>query len=122
MWLMDSSCSCHMTESNKWFSSLDPVIGKAYITFGDKSRGKVVSRGSVRVNESFVFKDVDLVSNLHFNMILFSQFHEDDYEVRFKRAFLEFWMLRGILFVTFPLLVEFFKLILHTLLALLDVS
>jgi hypothetical protein len=39
-----------------------------------------------------------------------------------KRAFLEFWMLMGILFVAFPLLVEFFKLILHTLLALLNVS
>jgi hypothetical protein len=75
-----------MTGSNKWFSSLDPMIGKAYTTFGDKSRGKVVSRGSVRVNESFVFKDVDLVSNLHFNMLSFSQLHEDDYEVRFKKG------------------------------------
>jgi hypothetical protein len=39
-----------------------------------------------------------------------------------KRAFLEFWMLRGIMYVGFPLLVEFFELILHILLALLDVS
>jgi hypothetical protein len=38
-----------------------------------------------------------------------------------KRAFLEFCMLKGILFVQFPILVEFFKLILHTLLSLLDV-
>jgi hypothetical protein len=30
-------------------------------------------------------------------------------------------MLKGILFVQFPILVEFFKLVLHTLLALLDV-
>jgi hypothetical protein len=44
------------------------VIGKEYITFGDKSRGKVISCGSVRVNESFVLKDVALVSNLHFNL------------------------------------------------------
>jgi hypothetical protein len=28
-------------QSNKWFSSLDPVNGKEYIKFGDKSRGKV---------------------------------------------------------------------------------
>jgi hypothetical protein len=115
MWLMDSGCSCHMTGSNKWFSSLDPMIGKAYTTFGDKSRGKVVSRGSVRVNESFVFKDVDLVSNFHNSMRM-------TMKCALKRAFLEFWMLKGILFVAFPLLVEFFKLILHTLLALLDVS
>jgi hypothetical protein len=56
IWLMDFGCLHHMTESNKWFSSLDPVIGKEYITFGDKSRGKVVSHGSVRVNESFVLE------------------------------------------------------------------
>jgi hypothetical protein len=44
---MDSSCSCHMTGSKKRFSSLDPVIGKEYITFGDKSRGNVTSHGSI---------------------------------------------------------------------------
>eukprot|EP00267_Zea_mays_P054411 XP_020407646.1 uncharacterized protein LOC109945719 [Zea mays] len=37
-WLMDSGCSRHMTRNSKWFSSLDPVIGKEYITFEDKSR------------------------------------------------------------------------------------
>jgi hypothetical protein len=47
-----------MTGIKKWFFSLDPVIGKKYITFGDKPRGKVISRGSVRVNESFFLKDV----------------------------------------------------------------
>jgi hypothetical protein len=46
-WLMDSDCSRHMAGSNKWFSSLDPVIGKEYITFMDKLRSKVVSRGSI---------------------------------------------------------------------------
>jgi hypothetical protein len=49
-WLMDSGCSCHMTRSSKWFSSHDRVIGKEYITFGDKSRGKVVSCDTIRVN------------------------------------------------------------------------
>jgi hypothetical protein len=45
------------------------VNGKEYITFGDKSRGKVVSCGSIRVKKSFVLKDVALVSNLHFNLL-----------------------------------------------------
>jgi hypothetical protein len=44
-------------------------------------------------------------------LLSISQLLDDDYEVRFKRAFLGFWMPRGILFVGFPLLVEFFKLI-----------
>eukprot|EP00267_Zea_mays_P036952 XP_008673972.1 uncharacterized protein LOC103650089 [Zea mays] len=39
-WLMDSDCSRHMIESSKWFSNLDPMIGKEYVTFGHKSRGK----------------------------------------------------------------------------------
>jgi hypothetical protein len=54
-------------------SSLDPVIGKEYITFGDKSRGNVVSRGTIRMNKSFILKDVALVSNLHFNLLSISQ-------------------------------------------------
>jgi hypothetical protein len=83
---MDSDCSRHMTGSSKWFSSLDPVIGKEYITFEDMSRGKVVSHGTIQVNESFILKDVALVSNLHFNLLLVSQLLEDDYEVRFKKG------------------------------------
>jgi hypothetical protein len=97
------------------------MIGMEYITFGDKSRGKVVSCGSIRVNETFVLKDVALVSNLHFNLLLVLQLLEDDYEVHFKRTFLRFWVPRGILFIGFPPLVEFLVLIFHILLALLDV-
>jgi hypothetical protein len=43
-WLLDYGCSRHMTESSRWFSSLDPMIDKEYITFRDMLRGKVVSR------------------------------------------------------------------------------
>jgi hypothetical protein len=63
-----------------------------------------------------------LVSNLHFNLISVFQPLNDDYEVHFKRGLLEFWMLNGIFFVRVPLLFKFFKLILHIVLALLDVS
>ncbi|MDG6632711.1 DDE-type integrase/transposase/recombinase, partial [Staphylococcus aureus] len=58
--------------------------GKEFITFGDNSKGKVWSRGSVRVNEHFVLCDVALVSNLHFNLLSVSQLFDDDYEIRFK--------------------------------------
>jgi hypothetical protein len=75
----------------------------------------------VRVNESFVLKDVALFSNLHFNLPSFSQVHEDGYEVLFKKDLLWFWIPRGILFVGFPLLVKFFEIILHISMALLDV-
>jgi hypothetical protein len=82
--IIDSGYSRHMTKSSKWFSSLDPVQCKEYITFGDNSKGKVLSRGTIRVNESFVLKDVALVSNLHFNLLSVSQLLQDGFEVRFK--------------------------------------
>ena len=83
-WLIDSGYSRHMTGSSKWFSSLDPVQCKEYITFGDNSKGKVLSRGTIRVNESFVLKDVPLVLNLHFNLLYVSQLLQDGFEVCFK--------------------------------------
>ena len=43
VWIMDSGCSKHMTGHRKWFSSLNPVSTKEYITFGDNSQGKVLS-------------------------------------------------------------------------------
>ena len=85
IWLMDSGCSRYMTKYSKWFSSLTPVTTKEFITFGDNSKGKVLSRGSIRVNESFILKDVALVSNLHFNLLSVSQLLDDGFEVRFKK-------------------------------------
>ena len=121
IWLIDSNCSRHMTRSNKLFSSLNPVIGKEYITFRDKSRGKVVSCGSVQVNESFVLKDVALVLNFIPICFLFRNSLRMTMKCALKRAFLGFWMPRGILFVGFPLWSSFFLLIFHILLSLLDV-
>jgi hypothetical protein len=47
---------------------------KEHITFGDNSKGKVLSRGTIRVNESFVLKDVALVSNLYLTCFQFRNF------------------------------------------------
>jgi hypothetical protein len=120
-WLLDSGCSRHMTGSSKWFSSLDPVIGKEYITFGDKSRGKVVSRGTIRVNESFILKDVALVSNLHFNLLSVSQLLEDDYEVRFKKGLSRVLDAYGDLICQISPFGRVFSADFHILLTLLDV-
>jgi hypothetical protein len=68
----------------KMVLQLDPVQCKEYITFGDDSKGKLLSCGTIWVNESFVLKDVALVSNLHFNLLSVSQLLQDDFEVRFK--------------------------------------
>ena len=82
--LVDFGCSRHMTGSSQWFSSLDPMQYKEHITFGDNSKGKVLSRGTIRVNKSFILKDVVLVSSLHFNLLSVLQLLQDGFEVRFK--------------------------------------
>lgn len=82
---MNSGCSQHMTGDSKLFSSLTPMKHKEYITSGDHKEGKVVSRGSIRMNESFILNVVALVSNLHFNLLSVLQLLEDDLEVHFKK-------------------------------------
>jgi hypothetical protein len=62
------------------------MIGKEYTTLKDNLRCKIVSHDTIRVNESFVLKDVALVSNFHFNLISVSQLHEYGFEVCFKKC------------------------------------
>jgi hypothetical protein len=87
------------------------MINKEYITFVDNSRGKVVSHGTIWVNESFVLKDVALVFNLM--LIWFSiyiliyfrlQFLEDGYEVCFKKGRSHVLDGKETLFLGFPCL------------------
>jgi hypothetical protein len=85
------------------------------------SISKVFSRGSVRVNESFVLKGVALVLILHFNLLSVSQLLEDDYEVHLKKDLSRILDAKGILFIRFPHLVKYLVLIFHILLGLLDV-
>jgi hypothetical protein len=42
IWLIDSSCSRHMTEDKGWFSSLVPEVTKRYVTFRDSGCGRVL--------------------------------------------------------------------------------
>jgi hypothetical protein len=109
-----------MTRSSKWFSSLDPMQCKEYITYEDNRKGKVLSHGTFWVNESFVLKDVALVLNLHFNLLSVSQLLQDGFEVRLRPACLEFLIPREILFVRLSLLAMSFELFFLTPLALLE--
>jgi hypothetical protein len=99
-----------MTRNTRWFSSLNLIIGKEYITFGDNSKGKFVTRGTIRVNENFVLKAVVLVSNLHFNLLSVLLLFEHFFEVRFNKGLSRVLDGKGGLFVRFPHLDEFFGL------------
>jgi hypothetical protein len=67
IWLIDSSCSRHMTGDKGWFSSLVPMVTRRYITFGDNGRGRVLSEGEIKVSDKITLRRVALVQSLGYN-------------------------------------------------------
>ncbi|WVZ97967.1 hypothetical protein U9M48_043462 [Paspalum notatum var. saurae] len=86
VWIMDSGCSRHMTGHHKWFSSLNPVSTKEYITFGDNGQGKVLGVGSISLSAKLSLREVAFVRNLGFNLVSVSQLLDEGFEVRFKKG------------------------------------
>ncbi|WVZ83988.1 hypothetical protein U9M48_031074 [Paspalum notatum var. saurae] len=86
VWIMDFGCSRHMTGHRKWFSSLNPVSTKDYITFGDNGQGKVLGVGSVSLSAKLLLRDVAFVRNLGFNLVSVSQLLDERFEVCFKKG------------------------------------
>ncbi|WVZ58034.1 hypothetical protein U9M48_008346 [Paspalum notatum var. saurae] len=79
--IMDSGYSRHMTGHRKWFSSLNPVSTKEYITFGDNGQGKVMGVGSVSLSAKLSLREVAFVRNLGFNLVSVSQLLDEGFEV-----------------------------------------
>ncbi|WVZ51891.1 hypothetical protein U9M48_002991 [Paspalum notatum var. saurae] len=86
VWIMDSGCSRHMTGHRKWFSSLNPISTKEYITFGDNGQGKVMGVGYVSLSAKLSLREVAFVRNLGFNLVSVSQLLDEGFEVRFKKG------------------------------------
>ncbi|WVZ90166.1 hypothetical protein U9M48_036493 [Paspalum notatum var. saurae] len=86
VWIMDSGCSRHMTGHRKWFSGLNHVSTKEYITFGDNGQGKVMGVGSVSLSAKLSLREVAFVRNLGFNLVSVSQLLDEGFEVRFKKG------------------------------------
>ncbi|WVZ75491.1 LOW QUALITY PROTEIN: hypothetical protein U9M48_023537 [Paspalum notatum var. saurae] len=86
VWIMDSVSSRHMTRHRKWFSSLNPVSTKEYITFGDNGQGKVMGVGSVSLSAKLSLREVAFVRNLGFNLVSVSQLLDEGFEVHFKKG------------------------------------
>jgi hypothetical protein len=83
MWLMDSGCSRDMTGDAKWFSILTPMQHKVYVMFGDDKKGKVKTKGIIKVNEHFISKDVALVEHLKYKLLSISLVLGDGLEISF---------------------------------------
>ncbi|WVZ75691.1 LOW QUALITY PROTEIN: hypothetical protein U9M48_023726 [Paspalum notatum var. saurae] len=86
VWIMDSGCSRHMTGHHKWFSSLNPVSTKEYITFGDNDQGKLLGVGSVSLSAKLSLREVAFVWNVGFNLVSVLQLLDEGFEVRFKKG------------------------------------
>jgi hypothetical protein len=83
VWLIDFSCSRHMTEDKGWFSSLVPVVSRTYITFGENGRGCVLSEGEIKVSDKVTLRHVALVQSLGLNLLSVSQLLDESFEVLF---------------------------------------
>jgi hypothetical protein len=84
IWLIDSSCSKHMTRDRGWFSSLVSVVTRRYITFGDNGRGRVHSEGEIKVSDKITLRCVALVQSLGYNLLSVSQLLDEGFEVLFR--------------------------------------
>jgi hypothetical protein len=84
IWLIDSGCSRHMTRDKGWFSSLDPMVTRRYITFGDNGRGRVLSEGEIKVSDKITLRRVALVQSLGYNLLSVSQLLDEGFEVLFR--------------------------------------
>jgi hypothetical protein len=85
-WLIDSSCSRHMTKNKKWFSKLTPLSHKQYVTFGNDKNGKVLDTDIIKVNEYSTLNDVALVDKLKYNLLCVSQLVDADFDVLFHKS------------------------------------
>jgi hypothetical protein len=85
-WLIDFSCSRHMTDDKKWFFSLTPLAHKEYVTFGDDKKGKVLGIGIIKVNDHFTLNDVTLIDKLRYNLLSISQLIDADLDVLFRKS------------------------------------
>jgi hypothetical protein len=73
-----------MIRDKVWFSSLVPVVTKRYITFGDNGRGRVLSKGEIKVSDKITLKRVALVQSLGYNLLSVSQLLDEGFEVLFR--------------------------------------
>ncbi|XP_075080045.1 uncharacterized protein LOC142165378 [Nicotiana tabacum] len=83
-WYLDSACSRHMTGDKQLFKSVTKLDGGT-VTFGDKSKGNVISVGKVPLSSTYDVDGVYLVDELEYNLLSISQLCDNDYEVRFKK-------------------------------------
>jgi hypothetical protein len=85
-WLMDFTCSRHMTGDKKRFTILTPLSHKEYVTFEDDKKGKVLNIGIIKLNDYFTLTDVTLMDKLRYNLLSISLLVDADLDVLFRKS------------------------------------
>ena len=84
-WYLNSGCSKHMTGGKSQFSKLELKSGR-YVTFGDKSKGKIIGKGDVGKKHSPIIKNVCLIDGLKHNLLSISQLCDMNNHVVFESS------------------------------------
>ena len=82
-WYLDSGCSKHMTGNASLFNSMK-WEEKGYVKFGDDSRGKIITIGTISMPPYFI-ENVYLVKGLKHNLLSISQLCDKGYKMVFEQ-------------------------------------
>ena len=90
LWLLDSSCSNHMTGNKSLFSSMDSSV-VTNINIGDDSlvptKGKGIIHVLTKKTEKMSIHEVFYVPHLTINLISIGQLLQNKYDVRFHDTY-----------------------------------
>ena len=67
--MLDSGCTSHMTGSKEIMTEMQPNLNQATVTYGDKSRSKVMGLGKVAVTPEVTLVNALLVESLSYNLL-----------------------------------------------------
>ena len=67
--MLDSGCTSHMTGSKSLVTEMRPNLDQVTVTYGDKSKSKVLGLGKVIVTPDVKLVNVMLVETLGYNLL-----------------------------------------------------
>ena len=67
--MLDSGCTSHMTGSKNIVTEMKPNINQITVSYGDRSKSKVLGLGKVVVAPDISLMDVMLVETLGYNLL-----------------------------------------------------
>ena len=83
LWYLDNDCSKHMTGDASKFVNIT-LKQEGHVTYGNNNKGKILGKGTIGNENSFLIHDVFYVEGLKHNIMSISQLCDKGYLVTFK--------------------------------------